>query len=156
MDYSRDYGKLPGQLLPGAYMQGGLAALQAAMLSFLQERHAALIGLRDSLRYKIGHSSQKCYLQAACNYAVDPLLRRVEIWNEAYRDSLPVLLYADVYERPVLLGSAILHGSAYYTAGDFDFVVFVPFLMSNAQRWQLMGVLDFYKLAGMRYRIMTY
>ncbi len=155
MYFSRSYTKFAAQTVPTAVRSASLSALAQVLNVFLDILHSRLVVSRNDARYKMGHSSQVCYLQAACNDAIDPIQRRIEIRDTTTSSEVVPLLSDDVYGQPIILGEQFLYGDNYYNLGAYDFEVYVPYTISLAQRYQLIAVLEFYKLAGKRYLITT-
>lgn len=138
-----------------AVRSGSVSALAQVLNVYLDILHSRLVVSRNDARYKMEHSSQVCYLQASCNDALDPIQRRIEIRDTTTSSEVVPLLSADVYGQPIILGEQLLYGDNYYNLGAYDFEVYVPFTITLAQRYQLIAVLEFYKLAGKRYLITT-
>ena len=155
MYFSRSYTKFAAQTVPTAVRSGSVSALAQVLNVYLDILHSRLVVSRNDARYKMGHSSQVCYLQASCNDAIDPIQRRIEIRDTTTSSEVVPLLSADVYGQPIILGEQLLYGDNYYNLGAYDFEVYVPFTITLAQRYQLRAVLEFYKLAGKRYLITT-
>lgn len=159
MNYDRDYTRLAMMLLPVCLRLPGLVALMQSSNSYLQQIHAELMQLKADLEYKLGHSAQVCYLEGAINDALDVVDRRIYIADSEATQALVVLLSADVYNQPVLLNAdaanlpILLNADSIYQQGDYDFKVIVPFVIDNNQLYQLRALLNYYKLAGMRYQI---
>lgn len=155
MYFSRSYTKIAALLVPAAVRSGSVSALAQVLNVYLDILHSRLVVSRNDARYKMGHSSQVCYLQASCNDAIDPIQRRIEIRDTVGSSEVAPLLSDDVYGQPIILGEQLLYNDDYYNLGAYDFEVWVPFTITLAQRYQLMAVLEFYKLAGKRYLITT-
>lgn len=155
MYFSRSYTKIAALLVPTAVRSGSVSALAQVLNVYLDILHSRLVVSRNDARYKMGHSSQVCYLQASCNDALDPIQRRIEIRDTTTSSEVVPLLSDDVYGQPIILGEQLLYGDNYYNLGAYDFEVYVPFTITLAQRYQLIAVLEFYKLAGKRYLITT-
>lgn len=155
MYFSRSYIKIAAFLVPTAVRSGSVSALAQVLNVYLDILHSRLVVSRNDARYKMGHSSQVCYLQASCNDALDPIQRRIEIRDTTTSSEVVPLLSDDVYGQPIILGEQLLYGDNYYNLGVYDFEVYVPFTITLAQRYQLIAVLEFYKLAGKRYLITT-
>lgn len=155
MYFSRSYTKIAALLVPTAVRSGSVSALAQVLNVYLDILHSRLVVSRNDARYKMGHSSQVCYLQASCNDALDPIQRLIEIRDTTTSSEVVPLLSDDVYGQPIILGEQLLYGDNYYNLGAYDFEVYVPFTITLAQRYQLIAVLEFYKLAGKRYLITT-
>ena len=156
MYFSRSYTKIAALLVPTAVRSGSVSALAQVLNVYLDILHSRLVVSRNDARYKMGHSSQVCYLQASCNDALDPIQRRIEIRDTTTSSEVVPILSDDIYGQPIILSDdneLLLYDDDYYNRGLYDFEVYVPFAISLAQRYQLIAVLEFYKLAGKRYLI---
>lgn len=102
--------------------------------------------------YNLAHNSQKCYLRAALNDRFDNEQRRIEIddGNSFKRK----YIYTDAEEKPRFLGTIFLYGDEDYEDTGVDFLVIVPAGLVYSI-YEMNALIDFYKLASKRYKIVT-
>ena len=100
--------------------------------------------------YKLAHNSQKVYLRAALNDRFDTQLRRIRIDDgNAYKRKY---IYTDEEQKPRFLGIIYIHGDEDYSDTGVDFIVEVPNdIIFNIN--EMKGLIDLYKLASKRYKI---
>lgn len=111
---------------------------------------------RDDNLYTLDHSGQICYLQGALNDTFDIDLRRIFITDAGGIEVQ--LLYPDADLKEIIVqpdpdDSLLVYPDSFYNDGEYDFIVNVPFALSEAQVFQMKSLLDKYKLASKRYDI---
>ena len=114
--------------------------------------HYEWLQLRKQNIYSLAHNSQVCYLRAALNDRFDNEPRRIIILDgNKYQRKY---IYTDAEQKPKFLGVIYIHGDEDYQDTGVDFIVQVPsdIVFSLAQ---MTSLIDFYKLAGKRYKIVT-
>ena len=159
MLYNRDYGRISWMLLPEILRKPLLGALAEVMAQEIQVVHSRLVSNVSDMSYRLSHNSQKCYLQAACNDALDTVERRIRIYGTDVSQEVAPLMYDALYEIPILLSDAvynnpvIVHDAQYYNAGGCGFQVVVPWELTDSERYRLIGVLEYYKLPSKNYII---
>ena len=105
---------------------------------------------RKSNIYILAHNSQVCYLRGALNDRFDNEQRRIQIidGNKYTRK----YIYTDEEQKPRFLGIIYIHGDEDYSDTGVDFIVQVPNdIIFNIN--EMKGLIDFYKLASKRYKI---
>jgi len=129
-----------------------------ALLWPFQELYNLFTNFRNDNIYRLNHSSQVCYIRAVLNDAFDITERRITVVNAG---GLTVnLLYPDLDLKEILLqpdpdDTLLIYQDSAYNGGEYDFIVNVPFSVSEAQLYQMESLLNKYKLASKRYDIIT-
>ena len=128
--------------------------LMIAWLELLMESindiHYQWLQFRKSNIYILAHNSQVCFLRGALNDRFDNEQRRIQIidGNKYQRK----YIYTDEEQKPRFLGIIYIHGDEDYSDTGVDFIVEVPNdIIFNIN--EMKGLIDFYKLASKRYKI---
>lgn len=105
---------------------------------------------RDETLYNLKHNGQVCYLRKVLNDRFDISQRRIKIidGNQFKRK----YIYTDGEQKPQYLGVMFLRDDADYEDTSVDFIVQVP-LKLVYNDYEMKALIDFYKLAGKRYKI---
>ena len=115
--------------------------------------HNEWLQFRSDNLYKLAHNSQICYLRKALNDRFDPSLRRIEISSgNAFTRQY---IYTDGEQKPKWLGTMYLHGDEDYEDTGVDFIVKVPTDLVFSI-YAMTALVDFYKLASKRYKIIRF
>ena len=122
------------------------------LVSGVSDTHYTWRNYRAENIYKLAHNSQKCYLRAALNDTFDVEQRRIRIddGNTFKRK----YIYTDAEEKPRFLGTIYLYDDADYEDTGVDFIVIVPAGLDYSSV-RMKALIDFYKLASKRYKIVT-
>jgi len=137
----------PGQLLLPkikAYVNSCISPIIQVYNDFYQRR-------LDNI-YKLTHNGQVCYLKASLNDRFDKNLRRITIkdgnrYNRVY-------LYTTAEHKPKYLGTIHLYTNKDYADTGVDFIVKVPLALENSiNNFEIISLINFYKLASKRYSI---
>lgn len=109
--------------------------------TFIQKRNADL--------YKLAHNGQVCYLRKALNDTFDVEKRRIKIidgnkYSRAY-------IYTRAEQKPNFLGKIYLRERGDYADTGVDFIVEVP--SETYQEHEMKALINFYRLAAKRYKI---
>lgn len=122
------------------------------LVSGVSDTHYAWRNYRAENIYKLAHNSQKCYLRAALNDTFDVEQRRIRIDDgNSYKRKY---IYTDAEEKPRFLGTIYLYDDADYEDTGVDFLVIVPAGLDYSSV-RMKALIDFYKLASKRYKIVT-
>ncbi|MEG1317430.1 hypothetical protein [Chryseobacterium sp.] len=100
---------------------------------------------------KIRHNSQTCYLRKILNDTFD-YQRRIKIVDGLLKK--PKYIYTDAEQKPTWLGEMILYTKEETDGTGVDFTVVVPGELKPYQT-ELKALIDFYKLASKRYKIVV-
>jgi len=147
-----DINRIALLLIPGVIRQPKLQAFLLALLAPIRNLYGKFVPFRLNDLYRLGHNGQVCYLEAALNDAFDPDQRRIYIsdgdsYNQQY-------IYTEAEQQNRYLGTLFLRAEGDYQEGSRDFVVVVPMdFRDDLYGFQIMAVLNFYKLASKRYEI---
>ncbi len=144
-----DVKKLVVLMLPINLRRPRLKSFLWAMVAPLISLHYRFIQKRTSDLYKLNHNSQVCYLRAALNDIFDVQARRIEILDG--NQYLRSYIYTRGEEKPVFLGTIYLRARADYSDTGVDFIVQVP--GETYKKYEMQALIDFYRLASKRYKI---
>lgn len=100
---------------------------------------------------KITHNSQVCKLRKVLNDTFD-YQRRIKIIDGVLKK--PKYIYTDAEQRPKWLGEMIIYTKEETDGNGIDFTVVIPGELKNYQI-EIKALIDFYKLAGKRYKIIV-
>lgn len=146
-----DIKKLTVLLLPISLRKPRTVALLRAMVMPLVNLHYRFTVKRTADLYQLGHNSQVCYLRAALNDTFDVEQRRIRIIEgNQYRRNY---IYTRGEEKPAYLGAMYLYDRADYADTGVDFIVEVP--AGTHDKYRMQALIDFYRLASKRYKIVT-
>ena len=163
MWYSINYKRLGVLLLPVALRQAKLIAYVQALLSPLVGLHYDWRQYREQNIYKLNHSWQVCSMRGALNDRFDTEQRRIyindgDIHNAFYIYTEAEAIHKNMYTETELNAGATpiwLYNENELSGTAADFTVYVPLEIFNKQLYEVIGLIDFYKLAGKNYKIIT-
>ena len=151
MWYKINYDRLAILMLPTFLRKPLLVGFVQALLQPIASLHYKWLLKRTEDWYILEHTGQVCKLRKVLNDRLDNTLRRIEIKEG---NSFPrKYIYTRAENKPVYLGKFIINSQNDYENTGVDFVVSVPADIAIAEKYQLEYLLDFYKLAGKRYKI---
>lgn len=105
---------------------------------------------RNENLYNLAHNGQVCYLRGALNDRFDISARRIKITDgNRYKREY---IYTLGEQKPRFLGTIYLRDDADYSDTGVDFIVEVPQNLSY-NNYEMEAVINFYKLASKRYKI---
>ncbi len=143
--------------LPPRLYNTDLVAWLSVLIQSVQEVHSDFVDFTDDIDFDLTHNCQVVYLEAALNDNFDPTDRTITI-EDAGGNSLTAL-YPDADEKEVLLQpdsdgeTLLLYPDSEYDDAEYDFIVVVPFSLTESEQYQMQALLDKYKLASKRYYI---
>lgn len=122
------------------------------LVSPVADVHYWWLQFRKQNIYNLAHNSQKCYLRAALNDRFDMELRRIRIddGNSFKRQ----YIYTDAEQKTKFLGTMFLYDDSDYADTGVDFIVVVPAGLLYSI-FEMKSLIDFYRLASKRYKIIT-
>lgn len=150
--FNLDIDKLILWLIPAALRKPVLYAwLKALCLPVIQLYDQFMIRRLASL-YRISHNGQVFSMEAMLNDRFDLIARRIYITDGFTKDR--IYIYTRLENKPVSLGVIPLYNRSDYADTGVDFIVWIPneILISTEDQFELRALLNFYKLAGKRYR----
>lgn len=151
MWYKVDYNKLAILLLPTILRKPRTIAFVHSLVFPISELHYSWSQFRAYNLYKVEHNGQVCKFRKALNDRFDQTERRIYITdgNKFKRE----YLYTTAENRPKYLGVIYLHQTDDYADTGVDFIVHVPAAIVSGQFFELVALIEFYKLGGKRYKI---
>ncbi len=109
--------------------------------------------------YKIVHNGQVMLLEKVLNDAFDIEDRRIYITDSLINDS--IYIYSIPEQKPVYLGTQYLYTFDAFEEIEFDFYIIMPLALKPVSSFdltnyenQIKGLVNYYKLASKRYKIL--
>lgn len=106
---------------------------------------------RNQNLQKIKHNSQTCFLRKILNDTFD-YQRRIKIVDSILKQ--PKYIYTEAEKKPKFLGEMIVYTEEETEGYEVDFTVVIPAELRNYQI-EIKSIIDFYKLASKRYKIVV-
>lgn len=137
-----------------AFFESFMASVNWLYTQFVNYRSLS----RTSVDYKLAHTSQVWSIEAVLNDEFDPVERRIYIMDtDDYEaiflqpddDQLPVYIDTDVFS------DLLIYPDSSYSESGFDFLVVLPYAFAESDIYQLKALVNYYKLAGVRYDIVV-
>lgn len=153
MWYKVDFDRLVLLLLPTFLRKPVLFGYVRALITPIASLHYQWSRMRDENLVKMSYNSQRCYLRAALNDKYDPDLRRITI--DGTLGAEQDYIYTPAENSPVYLGVLYLEQDFNYSNSAVDFLVNVPRDIMNFKLNEIVATLEFYKLAGKQYQIIS-
>lgn len=151
MWYKVDYDKLVLLSLPAFLRKPILVGYVKAIITPIANQYDKWRFFRDDNLYKVHHTGQVCYLRKVLNDKLDPSLRRIYIGDgQRYKRKY---LYTTGENKPVFLGTMYLREAADYADTGVDFNVWVPQSIIESSIYEIIALVDYYKLGGKKYKI---
>jgi hypothetical protein len=154
MWYKIDWDRLILLLLPTFLRKPVLFGYLSALVSPIASLHYKWLG---QVRYQnlktLSYNGQRCYLRRALNDFFDPEVRRITIDETGQLDQ--DYLYTQAENLDVYLGTMYLESDFNYASGAVDFLVNVPATILNEKINEITALVDFYKLAGKSYQLVS-
>lgn len=148
-----DFSKLILWLLPHFLRRRRLFSFIGCLCFPVIKLYDEFILFRSETIYKLDHTGQVFSLENVLNDRFDTVSRRIFI-TDAYTKQRKYI-YARVEVKPKFLGFIYLHNRADYADTGVDFIVWIPgsVYVSEEDMYEVRALLNFYKLAGKRYKI---
>ncbi len=156
MWFDIDIRKLAIQILPTFLRGAKMQAYVMALVKPLDDVHYQFLQKRKENLYIMAHNGQKCYLRAALNDKFNTTARRITIDDGQLYDAEYIYTDAEINQQPALADylPLVLYQNADLADTAVDFYVRVPAdLIYN--KYEMEYLIDFYKLASKRYKIVT-
>lgn len=154
MWYKVDWDRLILLLLPTFLRKPVLFGYIRALVSPIASLYYKwLVQVRDQNLKTLNYNGQRCYLRGALNDNFDSELRRITIGDTAQLDQ--DYLYTQAENLDVYLGTMYLESDFNYVSGAVDFLVNVPAAILNEKINEITALVDFYKLAGKSYQLVS-
>lgn len=154
MWYNVDVRRLAVQLLP-TFLRGDIArAFLQALMQPIDDIYYQFVQKRRENLYIMAHNGQKCYLRAVLNDKYDSELRRIIIDNGNQYEAEYIYTDAEISAQPNLARflDLIIYNDADLGTTAVDFYVRVPSDIYYNE-YEMKYLIDFYKLASKRYKI---
>lgn len=136
-----------------------LVKVAATPLSFVYQ---LFTNYRLDIDYRLLITPQVCYLEKIINDSFDKEQRRINI-SDALNYQV-ILIHTDEAQIPLMTHQdnqgtyydesiPVIHDVSAYADSGNDFYVNVPFTLTNTQEHKLKNIINTYKLASKRYKI---
>ncbi len=147
--FQLDIKKLVVLLLPTFLRHHKMVAWLHSLITPLIFLYNDFMQQREKHLYRLNHNGQVCYLRKALNDEFDREQRRIRIidgnqYNREY-------IYTRAENRPKYLGRMYLRSRSDYEDTGVDFIVEVP--KDTYNEIEMKALIDYYKLASKRYKI---
>jgi hypothetical protein len=153
MWYKIDFDRLILLLLPTFLRKPVLFGFLKAMVFSVSSLYDLWKQLRVTNLKKLSYNSQRCYMRGALNDVADPFDRRI------YIDEVPALdenyLYQPEENLDFYLDTMWLDLNYTEQGETVDFLVYVPESVKATKENEIIATLEFYKLAGKTYKLLT-
>lgn len=151
MWYKVDYNKLALLALPAFLRKPILVGYVTALIIPVANLYDKWRVFRDDNLYKVHHTGQVCYLRKVLNDKLDPSFRRIYIGDgQRYKRKY---LYTKGENKPVFLKTMYMLEAADYADTGVDFNVWVPKSIIDGSIYEIIALVNFYKLGGKKYKI---
>lgn len=151
MWYKVDYNKIVLLVLPAFLRKPIMAGYVTALITPIANLYDKWRVFRDDNLYKLHHTGQVCYLRKVLNDKLDPSLRRIYIGDgQRYKRKY---LYTKGENKPVFLKTMYMLEAADYADTGVDFNVWVPQSIIDGSIYEIIALVNFYKLGGKKYKI---
>lgn len=144
-------------LLPTFLRQPVFVAITYAAVSPLSGLHTRFLRYRNDTHYRLTHNGQVCYLRATLNDLFDPFWRRITI-TDAEEGTRPGIIHPRGAGYQFLISPRNAENRVIVAKRDYsqesapDFIVSVPFPLSEENEGRLAGVVNTNKLASKRFK----
>jgi hypothetical protein len=157
--YNVDFNRLLKWLVPPLLRSNLILNWLKAIISPIYWVYNNFIQYKSDVDYRTAITPQVCYLEKVLNDTFDKVRRRITISDNPGKNI--VLIHMDDAALPVKIhqeGSGhdavtlLIHDESSYVNLS-DFIVRVPLTLQQSQRYRLQTILNTYKLASKRYKI---
>ena len=154
MWYKVDWDRLILLLLPTFLRKPVLFGFLKSLLTPISNLHYKWsLAVRDENLKKLSYNGQTCYLRKVLNDRWDSEFRRIYIGDTL--NSEQNYIYTTSENLDVYLGTMFLEEEFNYAGTTVDFLVFVPQSVLDIRENEIIATLEFYKLAGKQYKLIT-
>ncbi|MFK7099465.1 hypothetical protein V3471_00520 [Flavobacterium oreochromis] len=152
MWFEVDFKKLTVLLLPIALRKSKTIAFLHCLIRPIDDVFYQWKQKRDEEDwYKLNHNGQRCKLRKVLNDKLDNTQRRIRIDDgTSFKRKY---IYTQAESKPIYLGKAFINSKTEFENTGVDFVVYVPTQIADKRLHKLNFLINYYKLAGKRYRI---
>lgn len=152
MWYKVDFYKLVFNFLMVGLRKPIELAFYYSSVNPLVSLHSTWRAFRLANLYKLETTGQVCYMRRALNDSFDQSDRRIYI-DGTGGDARKTYIYTPGEQQTKYLGKLWIRNSLEFEDTGADFLVYVPKTIVDLQRFEIMALLDFYKVASKRYLI---
>ncbi|GEM58442.1 hypothetical protein [Flavobacterium columnare] len=151
MWFEVDFRKLTVLLLPIALRKRKTIAFLHCLIKPIDDVYYNWKQKRLEDWYKLNHNGQRCKLRKVLNDELDNQQRRIRIDDgTSFKRNY---IYTKAESKPIYLGKDFINSRSEFENTGVDFVVYVPTAIVDKSIHKLKFLINYYKLAGKRYRI---
>lgn len=152
MWYEVDYNRLAVLLTPSFLRKPIMIAYVQSLLSPIGALHYQWLQKREFDWYRLKHNGQRCKLRKVLNDQLDARWRRIYI-GEGNSFPQEYIYTEQEADKQWLDDTLFVYTDDEYENTGVDFTVFVPAEIIDRAIYELKYLLQYYKLAGKRYKI---
>ena len=151
MWFEVDFKKLTVLLLPIALRKRKTIAFLHCLIRPIDDVYYQWKQKRLEDWYKLNQNGQRCKLRKVLNDELDNAQRRIHIDDgTSFKRKY---IYTKTESKPIYLGKSFINSRLEFENTGVDFVVYVPTAIVDKSIHKLKFLINYYKLAGKRYRI---
>ncbi len=150
--YDVNFKKLIKDILPTAIRKNIIEFIHAPIEPIIR-LYFQFTSHRKEVAERLSYNAQYPNLQRRLNERFDREDRRIEVRDNG--DNVPdMLIYPNAEQKPIILGQVILRPSSAWGYQPFTVIVPASILTGDTEK-QTRRILDEYKFAGTKYKIIT-
>ena len=151
--YDIDFKKLISWLIPPVLKSNHLPILLNAFIAPIKNTYRSFIQFKTESEYRLSNNSQVCYLTKVLNDRFDLDKRQIIITDSSRYTQLYVYPAKD--GKDVFLGEEFIRPKTDFADTGVDFTVILPenFRIDENEMYEMKSLINSYKLAGKRYKI---
>ncbi|TXI13513.1 MAG: hypothetical protein E6Q66_10000 [Pedobacter sp.] len=153
--FTLDYRRLIKMLLPAALRKEQMVLWLHALLAPVMRLYLEFLRYRHLVNYRMEHTGQVIYLEKILNERFDTASKQIFIDDGTKYDTINIFLTAE--KKPKYLGKIYLYDHLAYGETGADFQVHIPedipIWTDSGLMAECRSLLNYYKLAGKRYKL---
>lgn len=153
--FALDYRRLIKMLLPAALRKEQMVLWLHALLVPVMRLYLEFLRYRHWVNYRMEHTGQVGYLEKMLNERIDAASKRIFIDDGTKYDTVNIFLTAE--KKSKYLGKIYLYDHLAYGETGADFQVHIPeditIWTDSGLMAECRSLLNYYKLAGKRYKL---
>jgi len=170
--YDINFTQLISWLIPPVFKSNYFPLLLNAFMTPIKRNYRTFIQNKTDTEYLLEHNSQVCYLSKVLNDRFDLELREVQVVDSQRHQQLYIYIKDDKMDVSIYTKAEVDTGvnakgdpivkkfirpRTDFADTGVDFSVIVPerIKLSNSQEYEMKSLINSYKLAGKRYKIVV-
>ena len=153
--YKIDYTRLADWLVPSILRRNVLLSLSYALINPVRKLYVDFMKFKTDSEYRLNHNSQVCYLEKVLNDRFDPDEKRITIVDGWRFNQVYIYKETEGNHKALNLGTQYIRPSTDFADTGVDFIVKLPgdLTLKESELYEMKTLLNAYKLAGKRYKI---